>query len=261
MSEKENCALSFDGVPIHYEVHGEGITSLVFVHGWCCDRTYWDQQLRHFSEHYQVVTVDLAGHGASGLDRRTWTMAAFGRDVAAISEHLRLEQMVLIGHSMGGAVIAEAARQISGKVIGLVGVDTYRNLDQKRIPDNLDDISGSWRANFMATTRNKVRNMFLPTSDPTLVEKVVAKMSAAPPEVGVGSLIALRRHGPNLSQVLKEIQVPITAINSDYYPNNLETLASNGIEVMLMSRVGHFVMIEDPKVFNRLLDQALLKFS
>jgi len=71
-----------------HEVRGEGEPALVFIHGWCCDRTYWEAQLPYFAQKYKVVTIDLAGHGESGLDRKAWTMKAFGEDVAAVVEKL-----------------------------------------------------------------------------------------------------------------------------------------------------------------------------
>ena len=58
-------ALSKDGTPISYEVHGAGDPTLVFVHGWSCDARYWREQVPYFSKKYRVITVDLAGHGHS----------------------------------------------------------------------------------------------------------------------------------------------------------------------------------------------------
>ena len=67
-------AISADGVSIAYEVRGAGKPALVFVHGWCCERTYWEEQLPQFADKYKIVAIDLAGHGESGLDRKEWTM-------------------------------------------------------------------------------------------------------------------------------------------------------------------------------------------
>ena len=108
----------------------------MFVHGVCCDGRFWDGQVNHFAPHYTVVRLDLAGHGTSGRDRPQWTMSAFGQDVVAVVEQLRLAQVVLIGHSMGGAVIVEAARRLPTAVIGLVGVDVspWKDVEQPRTP-------------------------------------------------------------------------------------------------------------------------------
>ena len=73
MHAKSHVTISADGMPIHYTVRGNGAIALVFVHGWCCDQRYWDQQVEHFAPHYTVVSLDVAGHGASGRDRTQWT--------------------------------------------------------------------------------------------------------------------------------------------------------------------------------------------
>ena len=86
--------ISSDGVSIAYEVRGEGEPALVFIHGWCCDRSYWSEQLHHFVEKYKVIAIDLAGHGDSGLNRKEWTMAAFGEDVVAVVDKINLEHPV-----------------------------------------------------------------------------------------------------------------------------------------------------------------------
>src|SRR5262245_20454415 len=112
-----------DSIQIAYEVHGNGTPALIFVHGWSCDRSYWQGQLEPFSRNFKVVAIDLAGHGESGLSRKSWTIEAFGADVAAVVKKLNLQRVVLIGHSMGSNVIAEAARQLPGRVAGLVLVD------------------------------------------------------------------------------------------------------------------------------------------
>src|SRR5512134_931048 len=74
---------SVDSIPIVYEVQGHGAPALIFVHGWSCDRNYWKAQVPAFSPHYKVVTLDLAGHGASGSGRKDYSIELFGADVAA----------------------------------------------------------------------------------------------------------------------------------------------------------------------------------
>ena len=106
---------SADGVMIHYEVLGAGEPTLVLVHGWSTDRGYWKDQVGEFSKTYQVVTVDLGGHGESGLGREDWTMAAFGADVASVVNKVNPNTVVLIGHSLGGKVSLADERQIYGE--------------------------------------------------------------------------------------------------------------------------------------------------
>ena len=103
---------SADGVPIAWRAWGTGDTALVFIHGWSCDSSYWDAQLPVFAKDHRVIALDLAGHGASGLGRKSWTMQAFGEDVAAVVRKAGAKRVILIGHSMGGPVALEAARRM-----------------------------------------------------------------------------------------------------------------------------------------------------
>jgi pimeloyl-ACP methyl ester carboxylesterase len=256
----KNEVVSADGVTICYDVQGNGTPALVFVHGWCCDKTYWEEQVPHFSKQYKVVTIDLAGHGESGLGRETFTMETFGEDVVAVVEELDLDEVVLIGHSMGGAVILEAARRMPGCVIGLVGADTYRSVEAKFQNDRL---LSALRANFSEAAENFVRIMFLPTADSTLIATIASDMSAAPPQIGVRAFEELVLYSnTELTRALQQVQAPIRCINSNIWPNDVEAgkRHATSFEMEIMSGVGHFVMIEDPETFNRLLDQTITEF-
>ena len=259
-----DAATSGDGIRIAYEAHGRGTPgtpALVFVHGWSCDRTYWKGQLQPFARQFRVVAVDLAGHGESGLGRTAWTMGAFGGDVAAVVKKLGLERIILIGHSMGGDVIVEAARRLRGRVAGLVWVDTYKQLRTPRTPEQLQELIAPFRANFVEATRAFVRGMFPPSSDPALVEWVATDMSAAPPSVALGALEAAMSFDREIPGALQELNLPVVAINADYKPTDVASMQRYGVEVVFMSGVGHFMMLEDPERFNALLRTAIEKLA
>jgi pimeloyl-ACP methyl ester carboxylesterase len=235
----------------------------VFVHGWSCDRSYWREQLEHFAVTNRVVAIDLAGHGESGLNREEWTIAAFGEDVAAVVNGLGLEQVVLVGHSMGASVIVEATRRASDRVMGLVVVDDFIDLDAPMTTDQIEGLVAPFYDDFSGTTRGFVTAaMFVPESDPALVEWIAEDMASAPPNVGMGAVTSLLQwYGEHADQALSEVDVPIRAINSDMHPMNFAAAEKYGIEVTLMSGVGHFVMMEDPGTFNSLLSEAIADFE
>ncbi len=248
---------SADGVSIVYQVKGKGSPALVFVHGWSCDKSYWDPQVSHFAKRDKVVTIDLAGHGESGQERENWTVEAFGADVAAVVNHLDLEQVILIGHSMGGPVVIEAARQIPERVIGVVGVDTFGDINRKNPQPSTGDRLARFRTNFVEAVRPMVKSMFLEKSDPKLVEKIVLDMSSAPSRVGIGAMEGMFNY--DLPKGFEKVEAPIRCINSDYRPFDLEGAKqhSPSFEIALMFGVGHFVMLEDPATFNSLLEEII----
>jgi pimeloyl-ACP methyl ester carboxylesterase len=164
---------------------------------------------------------------------------------------------------MGGFVILEAARQLPQLVIGLVGVDTLQNFERKFTQEQIDDWVTPFRSNFVEATRNFVRPMFTPNSDSALVEKIVADVSSAPQEVGLGALEGYIDFQNNeIIRVLQEVQAPITCINSDMNPTNVETNQryAPSFQAKIMSGVGHLNMMEEPETFNRLLEETIQEF-
>ncbi|KKN34271.1 hypothetical protein LCGC14_0795280 [marine sediment metagenome] len=142
-NSQSKVAISSDGVEIHYKIYGTGEPTLVFVHGWCCDKSYWKEQIPYFSKSYRMVLIDLAGHGESGLNRKDWTMELFGEDVACVAKKLGITKIVLIGHSMAGQVILEAARWLPN-VIGIIFVDAFTDFAQ----DDLGQFIGLMQKDF-----------------------------------------------------------------------------------------------------------------
>jgi pimeloyl-ACP methyl ester carboxylesterase len=258
MRPKGNIAVSSDGTNIHFDVKGKGDVALVFVHGWCCDRTYWDSQVNYFASNYTVVTLDVAGHGDSGIGRKKWTVPAFGRDIVAVMNHLELQAGVLIGHSAGGQWIVEAARHRPKCIIGLVGVDTWHNVEQTFAPIQIAEMLEPFRNNFPEAARAHARKMFLPTSDADLIKRVVDAMSEAPSKIAIDSREEALRTYCKLPNALSCVKAPKYAINSKDFRRTYTSVARrHGIKVVLTSGAGHFVMLEKPAEFALLLGEIL----
>ena len=250
-----------DGVQIHYESGGSGSPALVFIHGWNCDRSYWSAQLPFFAATHQVVAIDLAGHGDSGVSREDWSMANFGTDVSAVADALQLEDIVLIGHSMGGPVALEAARLLQGRVKMVIGADTLSDVSLRYADAQLAGMLAAMEADFPGTVEGLVRSsFFLPTSDPALIDQIARDMGAAPPAAGIGAFEGFAHwYNEDVERTLADIDVPIRLINSDYRPTNTRAgqALTASFEATLMSGVGHFVMQEDPARFNAIMAELL----
>lgn len=250
-----------DGVSIAYEVHGSGSTALVFVHGWSCDRSYWKHQIQPFSKDYKVITVDIGGHGESSMGRKDWTIYSFGNDVAAVVKKLGLKRVVLIGHSMGGDVIVDAALQLPGRVAGLVMVDTYKKLGAGRPPEQVQAFINQLRINFADSVRPLVRSMFLTHSDSALVEFVAMDMSSAPPAVALSALESSFAHSRQITHDFEQLKLPVIALNPDNEFTDIASMQRYGVKVLIMQGVGHFLMMENPKRFNEILSAAIKKMT
>ncbi len=207
------------------------------------------------------MTIDLAGHGESGEGREEWTVESFGADVAAVVEQLGLEEVVLIGHSVGGFVILEAAQRMPDRLVGVVGVETWHNPDQKVSMQQVDMVLAPLAANFVQATEMVVRmGMFPQDADAALVDRVVTRMAAAPPEIALPvSRNAFLWWNERAEESLRSVQAPIRAINSARSPTSVAAVRRHApsFEVKTMEGVGHFVMMEDPETFNLLLEEVL----
>jgi pimeloyl-ACP methyl ester carboxylesterase len=256
-----NFVNSPDSVRIAYEVHGEGVPALIFIHGWSCDRTYWKGQVASFSKNFKVVAIDLGGHGESGLERKSWTMEAFGIDVATVVKKLGLKRVILVGHSMGGDVIAEAARQLHDIVTGLIMVDTYKKLGAGRTPEEVDVFVARLGTHFKDSTSAFVKSMFVRGADSSLVNWVAMDISSAPPAIALDALAHALSYSRQMPHTLEEIKLPVIAINSDNSPTDVESMKHYGVQVMIMQDAGHFMMMEYPDRFNRLLKTAIDKLT
>ncbi len=244
------------GVEIHYDRYGGSSATIVFVHGWSCDRRYWANQVEFFADDYQVLAIDLAGHGESGADRDDWSMRAFGHDVAAVIDAESLDEVILVGHSMGGPVVLEAAQLLGSRVKLVVAVDTLQLPTQPRMQEAASrSLWQPFAADYAATVDRFVReNFFLPTSPQELVDRVASDMASAEPAIALEAGHALTTWDVPAG-IRNTASVPLVLINADYRPTDEAGLRSlhPDARVVVMEGVGHFPMLERPDTFNDIL--------
>jgi pimeloyl-ACP methyl ester carboxylesterase len=252
-------AVSADGIAIKYDVIGHGHTALLFVHCWTCNRGFWDQQVAHFAPRYRVVRLDLAGHGDSGGGRTDYTTQAFGTDVAAVVEKLGLKNVVLIGHSMGGPVAVEAERRLNGRVIGVVGVDTFYT--GFPVPKNDQEAAAfvkPFEDDFKGSGEKFMRSMFTPQSDRALIDRIGNMVVGADQTMAVSALKnTIVWYRKDAAAALERLGDRLRNVNADPKGENKPLHRS----VTLIAGVGHFVAQEKPVEFNRALDGIVGEFS
>ena len=256
---------SKDGTPISYEIYGAGEPTLVFVHGWSCDARYWRAQLPHFSKNYRVVMLDLAGHGHSSTTRSQYTMRAFGEDVRAVTEATGSRSVILIGHSMGGSVIAEAARLMPYRVIGLIGIDTLENIEYPMTREKLKRMIAPLEKDYRTGSRQFAEEMISPHTDPQLREWILSDISAAPPAVALSAMNEMMSQyvTGEAAKIFDKIRIPVITVNGDLWPINYEANRRHmfSFDAIVLKEADHFLMMNRPKEFNRALEKAILIIS
>lgn len=252
---------SADGVPIVFEVAGAGETTLVLIHGWACDRTYWRSQVDSFARDYRVVTLDLAGHGGSGTGRAAWSIANFGQDVAAVVARLEAGRVVLVGHSLGGPVALEAGLLLGHRVAAVIGAEAFFDF---WTDTSVIRAFTELRGDFAVRTRALVRQaMFTAASPPGLADSVADAMAAAAPEIAMPALDGLVEWAQTRAvTAVPALMVPaglIMAAGGRQATAGFQRLRGDrpDLGVEEIPGVGHFLMLESPAAFNERLRAML----
>jgi pimeloyl-ACP methyl ester carboxylesterase len=256
--------LASDGLGLVCEVRGQGDTALIFLHGWCGDREYWKHQVGPFAADYRVVTLDQAGHGESGKDRKVWSAAGLAGDVEAVAKSLGLKRVILVGHSMGGPVALLAAKRMSGTVVAVVGVDSLHNAESQLPEEVRAKFLADFDTDFKGTMRLVVGGMVNEKTGAELKEWLVTRAQAQDPK-----MVALMRDlfGLDTVTAFKEAKVPLRCINSAggyqfFHATAVETNKKYAeFGAVTIEGVGHYPMLEKPDEFNRKLRDVLKEFA
>jgi pimeloyl-ACP methyl ester carboxylesterase len=246
-------AAMIDGAKINWTATGKGYPAVVFVHGWTCDSSSWARQVPAIARKYQAVTIDLPGHGKSGSPKDgKFSMDLFAKAVEAVRREVKADKIVLVGHSMGTPVIRQYARLFPQHVAALVLVDgtvveaktaaRYAGVaDRFKGPD-----AGKARVEF-------VRGMLTPAATPELQAKIEKMMTGPPDATAAGAMAAMA--DPAI-WTEEPINVPVLGIYADKSRlGNRELLAKifPSIQYNEIPGTDHFLMLEKPEEFNRIL--------
>ncbi len=251
-----------NGVNIAYIDTHKGDTTLLFVHGWCINKGYWSNQLAYFSKRYRVVTIDLPGFGQSGKNRLKWDARTFGGDVSAVISQLHLKNAVLIGHSMAGDIILEAAINNSKQVIALVGVDNFKSVGIRHASSAKEDAEydkaiDSLRDHFTIIATDYITHqLFFKTTPDSIKQRVLHDALTSDTLIAAA---CMKRDTLKESVELQKTGKTLYLINSDVSPTAITGFQKLGVpyKVYNVHGSGHYPMVEQPDVFNKQLQLAL----
>ena len=121
-----------DSVKIFYNINVKDSDkpTLVFIHGWVANMTIWNKEVDFFNKQgFSTLQIDLRGHGLSDKPENIsdYSFEKFAKDINLIIDKEKLENFVLIGHSMGGMISLKYYEMFSQKVSGLILCSTTSN--------------------------------------------------------------------------------------------------------------------------------------
>lgn len=252
--------VSHDGIPMACDCGGRGEPLLLFVHGWTCRRSYWRPQLEHFSDAHAVAAVDLPGHGDSGSGARScWGVEPLALDVAACVRALGANKVVLVGHSMGGAVALEAARRLGATVAAVVLADTFVIDYGGLSPDTVEAFFAPFAQDFAAAMAHLVEQTATAATPAALKGRLVRDMSAADPAWALPLWRDLLTWSPRAA--FAELRVPLYAINGALIPPSARERCAPCVVETIIPGAGHFLHMENAAAFNRELENVLTRIG
>jgi pimeloyl-ACP methyl ester carboxylesterase len=264
-----------DGAKIYVEQQGSG-QPIVLVHGWSCSSRFWQKNIPALAETFRVVALDLRGHGNSSKILAGHTIGQYARDVREVIEALDLQDVTLVGWSMGGPVVLSYCEQYEqdSRLARLGLVDTAPH------PFN----AGDWNSHLMKNYQfNNMSSMFkLYTADPVKyvttfsgnmfkdsgnvppqdLEWIIAEMTKTPPWIAIA--IYSDFLASDYARVLPTVRIPavVFAANSNVYARGVEMgrhLADCLPDATFVpfEDAGHFLFYEQPEKFNRILAEFI----
>ena len=112
-----------NGLHLYYEIHGDGGTPLVLLHGgvMTIELTY-AVAAPALTQRHRVISVDFQAHGRTADIDSDLTYANLASDVVGLLDHLGIERAHVIGHSMGGGTALELAVNHPERLLSVVPI-------------------------------------------------------------------------------------------------------------------------------------------
>jgi len=234
-------------VSLAYERRGTGLPMLL-VHGFPLDHTTWDALAACLDEDFDLILPDLRGFGQSNAPASATTVEQMAADLAGLLDVLNIQQVYIVGHSMGGYVTLAFAKAYPERVlgIGLIG--------SQAAPDNAERKAGRYATarqvdengvSAVAGMADKLSNN--PRLAPFFKEIILRQRTT-----GLISALFAMAERPDVAQVLKFYKKPIVLVHGladALIPNE----RSREIKTMLpqamlteLPDVGHSPAVEAP---------------
>ena len=234
----------------------EGKETILFIHGAGGGQYTWSYQKGFFEREFNPVIIELPGHGESGGEGEE-EVGKYAEQVYAFLKALGLQNVFLIGHSMGGAIAQTLALTHAELIKGIVLVGTGARL--KVFPMIFNGIKND----FEETVRKINQFAFSRRVQTDLIEKGVSFMLECRPEVVYGDFLACDRF--DLMNEVEKIVLPALILCGDEdqltplkYSEFLNSRIK-GSKLEVLPNAGHMVMMEAPQAFNERVREFILE--
>lgn len=267
-AEAESKRVRVDGISVFYQDSGpRNAPTLLFIHGWGCDATFWQRQVDTFSDRYRCIALDMPGFGRSDKPQDIdYTLGLFAKAVKSVADDAEVTDLILIGHSMGFAVARQFLIDYPDTVAAVVNVDgavLFLPDDPAVLEAMAKGMEQAAQA-YLGPDREVALDKFIEgllygkTSD-DIQEVVRRTMKAVDPYVGASCMTEFFK-----AEWWKPhtFAIPCLALYAEN-PQGDPSLENNlrgefpALNFILWNDTGHFLMMEKPERFNATLQEFL----
>ncbi len=257
-------SIIYKNTTITYSVSGLG-KSIVLLHGFLENATMWKSLTEQFSKNFQVVAIDLLGHGDSECLGYIHTMEDQAEMVRFVLKHLKIKNAIFMGHSMGGYV-ALAFQDLYPKFMsGLVMLNTSGAEDSDEKKENRTRAIEVVKKNYVAFVSMSIANLFSESNREKLLSKIelVKKQALKTPLQGIIASLEGMKIRKDRWETVENIKFPLLFIIGEQDP----VLAFHDLKKSLEIRNinyhsfpdGHMTHIENKIALQKTLKEYLEK--
>ena len=246
-------------IEIYYEIHGEGLQTLVMIRGLGSNLTAWYEQTPEFARHFRTVIFDNRGAGRTDKPDAPYSVRQMADDAAGLMDALGIQRAAVLGISMGGMIAQEFALAHQTKLTCLIlGCTTFGGAEAVRAtPEVMDALVAGEKAN-AEQRRIQQRSAFTDyaiNNRREIIEKHerVRMQYLIPPFAYHRQIEAVMKY--DVSKRLNEIRVPTMVMTGRddilVPPENSKLIASRIPRAKLVELPGgHLFFTEYPAEFN-----------
>ncbi len=259
-----------DGVKLHYEESGSG-TPIVFVHEFAGDWRTWEPQLRHFSRRYRCIAYNARGYPPSDVpvDVERYSQQRARDDILGVLDGLGIQRAHVVGNSMGGFATLHFGMAYSPRTLSLVVAgcgygahpSQYAQF-QAQSRELAKSMLDKGMAHVAATYGHGPSRLQLKEKDPRGFADFIRHFSEHSAQGSANTMLGYQARRPSLYDLtadMARITAPTLIVAGDEDDAVLEpsllmkrNIATAGLVVLPKS--GHMTNLEDPALFNRLLE-------
>lgn len=259
-----------DGVKLHYEECGAGMP-IVFVHEFAGDLRTWEPQMRHFSRRYRCVAFNARGYPPSDVPPQfeRYSQDRARDDIRSVMDALKIERAHVVGNSMGGFATLHFGMAYSQRALSLVVAgcgygahpDQYEKF-QAQAKELAQTMLDKGMVHVAATYGHGPGRLQLKQKDPRGFAEFERQFAEHSAQGSANTMLGYQGRRPSLYKLTAEmarITAPLMILLGDADDGALDASVMMkrsipGATLAVMPGCGHMTNLEDPALFNRLLE-------